>query len=309
MDMNIRSLWLLPFLFLMILALHGPIFAEVMFVDLTLVPPSAQINRLDTSFSVTVGTATVTDTDSTDVTGNVLSEVEVFFDPSHQPNVVTAVTFNGGRIDMTDLSYRLSFSFLGNIFADGTGIAATVFTPSPPGTVVGNSLELSEHVVVLNEGAVSAYGTGIIGTQFDPMSADFSQEPIEATMEGQGQIEVILDHVQNERAYYRVVVALPLSIDHVAYEDPELGITVRLGLSGTLQAEGWFSRCVAALCADLTGDGCVDAEDVRVLSDQWLAVGDPGDCPLTAELTGGECYVDLFDLAVFADSWLVGCPL
>ncbi|MBN1124111.1 MAG: hypothetical protein JXA82_03825 [Sedimentisphaerales bacterium] len=294
-------------LFLTILLLHSPIFAEVMFVDLTLVPPSSQANLLDTSFSVTVGTATVSDTDTTEISGDVFSEIELSFDPSNQPDEITTVTFNGGRIEMTDVSYRLNFSFLGSIIADGTGIAATVLTPIPPGSVSENTFELSEHVVILNEGTVYAEGTGLIGSQFEPMSSDFAQEPIEATMEGQGQIEVTLDHIQNEKAYYRVLVTLPLSIDHVAYEESD--IVVRLGLSGTLQAEGWFSRCIAALCADLTGNGCVDVEDVQAFSDQWLAIGNPADCPLTADLAGGECYVGLSDLAVFADSWLVGCLL
>lgn len=58
------------------------------------------------------------------------------------------------------------------------------------------------------------------------------------------------------------------------------------------------------LAADLTGDCHVRLDDFAVLAAQWLQSGDPGNCPLTADLAGDDCAVTMDDLAVMIDEWL-----
>jgi hypothetical protein len=58
------------------------------------------------------------------------------------------------------------------------------------------------------------------------------------------------------------------------------------------------------LVADLTGDCHVLLDDFAVLAAEWLLSGDPGSCPLTADLAGDDCAVTFADLAVMIDEWL-----
>ena len=58
------------------------------------------------------------------------------------------------------------------------------------------------------------------------------------------------------------------------------------------------------LVADLSGDCAVDKHDMRIFAEQWLASGDPADCPLSADFAGDDCKVNLQDFAVLASEWL-----
>ena len=60
------------------------------------------------------------------------------------------------------------------------------------------------------------------------------------------------------------------------------------------------------LTADLTGDCLVDLRDLAVLAGEyeWLAVGNPTECLLQADISGSDCRIDLADFAVMAEQWL-----
>ena len=48
----------------------------------------------------------------------------------------------------------------------------------------------------------------------------------------------------------------------------------------------------------------MDGADLAVFAEEWLAYGDVEDCGLAADLSGGDCYVDMADFAVVANEWL-----
>jgi len=56
--------------------------------------------------------------------------------------------------------------------------------------------------------------------------------------------------------------------------------------------------------SDLNLDLIVDELDLRELCEQWLESGDPGKCPLSADLSDDDCEVDCVDFAIFASEYL-----
>ena len=62
--------------------------------------------------------------------------------------------------------------------------------------------------------------------------------------------------------------------------------------------------CQKTMAGDLTGDCYVGLPDLDDFVGQWLDFGDPGDCQLSAELSGNDCLVNLRDLAILAGWWL-----
>ncbi|MBE0538009.1 MAG: hypothetical protein IH624_20295 [Phycisphaerae bacterium] len=69
--------------------------------------------------------------------------------------------------------------------------------------------------------------------------------------------------------------------------------------------EGWIATLPAcSLRADLTGDCTVDIYDLLEFANQWLATSQDTPCPLTADLAGQDCNVNLKDFATLATEWL-----
>ncbi|MBI9019409.1 MAG: VCBS repeat-containing protein [Phycisphaerae bacterium] len=58
------------------------------------------------------------------------------------------------------------------------------------------------------------------------------------------------------------------------------------------------------LSADLTGDCHVRLDDFAILSSQWLSIGMPENCSLSADIADEDCIVDQKDLAVMISQWL-----
>jgi len=57
----------------------------------------------------------------------------------------------------------------------------------------------------------------------------------------------------------------------------------------------------AALNPDLNGDGDVDAEDLKRLTEKWLWTGIPGSIDEDIVIDG---IVDFYDLAILAENWM-----
>jgi hypothetical protein len=58
------------------------------------------------------------------------------------------------------------------------------------------------------------------------------------------------------------------------------------------------------LTADLTGDCRVLIDDFAVLAAEWLQSGDTENCPLSADLAGDDCLVNMADFTAFIEEWL-----
>ncbi len=281
-------------------ASSGP--AETVSVDLQLTPPGSQ-NNLSLTLTATYGALVRSDSDTTSAAGNMLANLELGFDPvTHQVQNVTGLTFTGGTIHLSDVEFTLNYSILGKIEADGTGIACTMNTPNPPGAVAGDTFYFIEHEAIFNQGLFHAEGTGLVGGLFDPIDLDLSQEPLSVTNDGNGTLTVNLIDSDSSTATYEVYILIPLDFYETILDDPDNSILVTLEGMGALEARGYFSRC--ALSADLSGDCQVDAVDLMMFLDQWLALGMPQSCPYTADLTGDDCQVDIRDYAILASQWL-----
>jgi len=281
--------------------LPGEASAEVVPVDLNLVPPD-ETNRVDMTVTALVSGYKASDWDTSTITGNVTAELEIYFDPAtHDVVDVNTIAFTGGRLYFSDVSFTLNFSLLGRIEASGTGIAATPKSPLGPGPVEEGNFNTSDHVLVVDQGLFSAYGTGIIGGLFDSITIDLADEPIEASSYAIGTIAVSLDAVQDSEGAYSVVLNLPVQFDEIVFEN-ELA-TISVQSAGVLEAAGSFTRCT--LRTDLAGDDCrVDALDLAAFCEQWLSYSDLAACPLSADLAYDDCYVDFADFAVLAADWL-----
>lgn len=284
----------------------GTIQARTLSVDLPLIPAEEQTNRLATTLAVTALNNTRSDSDTATLTGKILANLEISLNPAtHEVAGVHSIEFTGGLVHMSDLSFTLSYGILlGKIEARTTGIAGFPSSPSGPGPVVGENFNTIDHMFVFNQGSVSAYGTGVMGSLFDPISQDLSEEPIEASAETEGILSVELDNIAGSQATYRVYLILPVII---AQEFPVVeGVTASFTGNGTIVASGSITIPVCLLHSDLVGDDCyVDLSDLAAFSEQWFLSSDQNPCPLLADLDGQDCLVDLNDLAIFVSEWLL----
>ena len=291
--------------------LAGLACAYVMPVEVTLLPPSDQANRLQTTVTLTVSPYVVEDSDPTDVTGNIAADLDVSFDSAHEPNAITAITFVGGRVQFSDVIYSLYFGGrLGYIEIEGTGLEGTWSTPELAGAVAEGQFEMADHRLILDAGVVTATPHGFIEFVFPGATVDLAAEPLETTTSGQGQVEIHLETLDYPQAVYAVSLTMPVDFDEVLLDDPDTGAEGRFAVLGQIVAAGTVQRQLCRLAAELAGlDCCVDAADLMAFVDQWLLQGDPADCVLSADLAAQDCYVDLADLAVLASEWLRGCLL
>jgi hypothetical protein len=247
---------------LLLLCGTGAARGEAIPVDLTFLPPSGGINRLTIQLSVTYG-VTRTDTDTADVSGNVLAELTAQFNHATHRARLSGLEFTGGTCAITPVSLTVSFPFVGSIVVETTELGGAFDTPSPPGAVSGTIFQAAEHRAMVSHGQVSAYGTGAIGGLFEPMSIDLSQEPLPVTGMGMGTLDIPAPRVFGRQATYDAILTLPVTFDEVLHE--EAGVTVRAAGGGTFKARGEFTRTVPRL-GDFDGDEFVTAFDIRLLA-------------------------------------------
>jgi len=238
--------------------------ADTVPVDLALVPPSGDINRLTLSVTVIVSGQSKTDSDQTTLSGNALADLAIGFNHATHEARTTGLEFTGGHFTATDVSLSLNYSFMGTVEARATGIAGTFDTPSPPGSVTGTTFPAAEHQAVLNAGTFKAWGTGIIGTMFDPITFNLDDEPMPASGTGTGTLNVSAPQLAGNVATYDVTVELSVDLDEELYNDPP--IVARAAGSGKFRASGQFNRTVPIL-GDVNHDGSVNDADIDRLYD------------------------------------------
>ena len=107
----------------------------------------------------------------------------------------------------------------------------------------------------------------------------------------------ITESTENDSSYYWTVLS-PCSVDCLV----RITSLSYPGVSDTSN-KNFIIDC--PLVADLSGDCAVDEYDMSIFAEQWLASGNPADCPLSADFAGDDCKVNLQDFAVLASEWLV----
>ena len=281
-------------------ASSSPLSGEVVSVDMIL-DPFELGNTLELEFTVTF-ISTQSDTDISNLGGNVLADLQIDFDPfTHNVNQVTGLEFTGGTINLTETTeFHLDFSLLGDIDAIGDSFSGTLDTPNPPQNVSGTTFNASQHQLILNNGAFHVSGTETVGELFDPFVIELYEDPITTSNQGTGTILISLLSVDGHTATYDITLTMPIDFAEQIFSDPS--ITMYLFGSGSLVAQGQFTRCT--LRADLTDDCHVNWYDLAEFCDQWLAYDESQPCPWTADLTADDCHVNLFDFAILAYEWL-----
>ncbi len=298
MSSNIQSICVLAAVALF--ASSSPLSGEVVSVNLFL-DPFEPGNMLELEFSATFLTSG-SDTDSSNLSGNVLADLQIVFDPNtHNVNQITGLEFTGGTIYLDeDIEFLLDFSLFGYIQAVGVSISGTLDTPDPPQPVSGTTFNASEHQLILNSGDFDVAGSGTVGGLFDPFTFYFSTDPAVSSNTGTGTILISLLSVDGHTATYQITLTMPVDFNKQIFSNPS--ITMELYGVGSLMAQGQFSRCT--LRADLTGDCHVYWEDLVEFCYQWLASDGSVPCPLTADFTADDCHVDLLDFAIIYNEWL-----
>ena len=234
----------LPVFGLVLLAVAAPVRADFTTLDLTLVPATAQYNTVDLSVEIEASGSSVSDDDTSTLTGNVLAEITYTAAPAAYEADVTGLEFTGGRVAFSDVAFYLSFGILGSISADGTSLAGYPNTPVPPGTVTGIQFPADQHEFVLNEGVFNIEGNGFVGGLLDPnpMVFDLASDPISGTTAGDGTLEVSSPTIIGDLATYDVTLTMPVALDEEVYNDGSIAASVVA--SGTLRAAGQFTHPV-----------------------------------------------------------------
>jgi len=277
-----------------------PVLADLIPVDLTLVPPSAQVNTLELTITAEALGMTFGDSDTATLTGNALVELTINFQPVTFEADTVGLEFTGGRFAVSNVSFSLDFSLFGEVQATGTGIAGTLDTLAPPGLVVGGAFAGSDHVAILNEGTVYAYGTGIVGGLFDPLTVNLSVDPIAAPGAQQGSLLVSSPVIAGPLATYDVTLTQPVELDQELFRDTDFVVTATG--SGVLQATGQFVIPKPVLPGDANLDGKVDGGDYTLWADHY------GECGVglpEGDFTGEGC-VDGADYTIWADNYGTG---
>jgi hypothetical protein len=291
--------YFVPMIFcvLVLSVLAGQLYGETVFVDMEVLPGC----NIDATLTVT-GVLDGSDSETTTVTGNITAELDIFFDAGI-PEVadVNSIRFTGGQLHFSDMSFAINFGFFGAMYTALTGVGGNLDSPYGAGIVVDGEFDCTNHVLILNQGMIDVWGTGIVGETFEPMTFDLNEESMVLSLANTGVVSAALESLEGNEATYSVTLNLPADFDEVLFGDET--VSVDLAGSGVVEAHGSFVRC--PLRADLAGEDCqVDEADLAVFIDQWLVSGDIDDCGLSAEMYGEDCYVGLGDFAVIAKEWL-----
>jgi len=268
-------------------------------VELTFVPATAQVNTLDMDVTVdapAVGSSH--DSEVTQVSGIVSALLTVEFNAGTKEAVVSGLEFTGGRYTLTDVTFRLPFKLviipLGSITADATGLAGTLDTPVPPGSVSGTTFPAGDHRAILNEGSIHAEGSGTVGDYFDPMDMDLSADPLSAGSEETATLLVTIGSVGRRSVSHDVTMRMPIDMDE-SLVDPNEGISAHMTAQGTFEARGSFTRLLD-LFGDFNGDRKINAADVNLLAGQIPSASPPYDLDGSGAVDGADMDVLIHDV-------------
>ena len=282
----------------------GQSYGDVVSVDLVSLPES----HIDATLTINAAGLSAADSDTTMVTGDMTAQLAVDFDPA-MPDVadVNSIRFTGGRLQFSDMSFTLDFSFFGKINATATGVAATPDSPLGAGPVTDHNFDTINHLLILDQGTMYAAGTGLVGGLFEPTTIALSVEPMVLSWYGTGMVSVALESVDANAAAYSVTLILPVNYDEILLKDES--VRIDFAGSGVVEAHGHFVRTLCPLHADLAEADCrIDGADIAAFADQWLLYGNVNDCPLSADLHGGDCHVNFADFTVLANEFPYGIP-
>ncbi|MBN2024853.1 MAG: hypothetical protein JW809_18890 [Pirellulales bacterium] len=286
-----------------------PAWAVTVSTDLACTSATSTENVVNLTFAVeVVGFGAVSQLQTMEVTGNLLVDVDLDFDPAtHAVSNVNGLTITGGQIWLSDAHYALDFGdLLGQVHAQGDGIGATAQTPSPPSHVVAGQFNGADHRVITNAGVFHVYGEGPIFGAMTPFDADQAADPLTANGAGTGTIAAALAGISGAQATYNVNMTLPVAVPESNFLTTVIGgytVRARVWGDGLLAVSGQFSRTISRVPGDANDDGTVDKHDAALVAANWLKTSGVG---WGQGDFNGDGHVDDLDLAVLAANWRDG---
>lgn len=238
--------------------------AEIVSVNLPLVVPSGDINRLNVNLSVTILGVTDNDDDTAMVTGNILADLTMDFNPVTHGAVAAGLEFTGGVFELSPLDFTLDYGVLGTLTGDGQDMLGTMDTPLPPAAVTEGQFLAEEHVAIISHGTITIEGHGLVlGTAVAKTTLNLADNPIPAVGQGTGTLTVSAPDINDGVGTYDVTVDLRMELDG-EFTDEGSGVTARGTGTGRFRAQGQFSRTLP-LPGDADGNGVVNAADYIAL--------------------------------------------
>jgi hypothetical protein len=220
------------------------------------------VDPATSSLSVTASAYGFSDTDSNNLSGSMNGTLDLGTSGNF-PGAGTFTISSGTIIPDGNYSLRLGFPpFLGvNIVA--SGLAASVSTLEPPGTItratasgVVYNLNASELLVSLNQGTIVVSGS-------TNETTDLSEEPVDGSAPEGALGSLTFTTVGTSGMYTRVNALLTLPIDIETTTDLEGG-NGEVAATGTLNATSSFYVALSGIPGDFQLDGDVDDADLAI---------------------------------------------
>lgn len=231
------------------------------------------------------------DSDVSSLSGNVLGLLTLNL--QNLAADATAIRFDGGMIDATDVAFRLP-QFFTQVSIDGTGIGASLQSLGSGSTIVNGKFPTQDHELVLNQGTLDARGNLI-----DDTTIMLDQAPINFTYPGEATLTVAQIAASGLSRTFEAKISLPVD-DQVDIEGQSATLTVMGQVNATTTFEINFG--------DYNGDLQVDGADYTVWRDSLGATGSG----LAADGNGDE-VVDEGDYLLWRENWgntaLLNSPL
>lgn len=262
-------------------------------LNLGLLPTTSTVNRLRIDLDANYSGIPLSDTELTRLSGNVLSNID--YEIVGGEPVINGISLTGGQVAVRGAStnnvpFTFSIIFVGSVNITGTNIAGTFSTFSPPSAVVNNQFAAANHQVTLNQGTLSAVGTGLLSSINETL--DLSADPLPLSQDsGFGSISLAQVGPQvGLQKTYEITVTLPVSdTETIPIENNGNEIPVTIDVSGSIVARDTFTITVP-LAGDYNDDGVVDAADYLVWRNSVGSSGSglPADGNGDTQITGAD---------------------
>jgi len=222
----------------------------VLAIAISAIPSAALAERISVDLDIPPSTNTLTmtiaamdrdDTQTATVSGNLLANLDMTFDNATQAlTSIDTLELTGGRFVVSNLTFLLSYGFLGHIDITAKDVSGTFRTPNPPSLVTAGSFNAADHQAIFDKGILRAEGTGLVGglLPVNPYVVDISQDPLIATNTGAGTVNVTAYTVAGNTATYDLSLRMPVNVDQLVNPEPAVSVNI----VGTLIASGQFSR-------------------------------------------------------------------
>ncbi len=272
----------------LILTWHTAAGARTVTLDnLAFIPPMQPTNVIDLTLATDVAGNS---SDMTVVSGSASAQLD--FDVHGTQIIPTGLTFTGGQIALSDVSFSFLFGLLQ---VQATGIEGFPSTISPPGLVQNNQFNAAEHQLTFDAGMINAPGN----------SVDLSQTPLTGPGSGLGQVQVVpIGSPVGADYTFAATISLPIEINesYMIPNVPVVGdVTATLLGSGTAVSRQEFT--ITILPGDFNGDGALDCTDITDL--EQAVAGGSMDLTYDANLDG---TVDGADVTYWLDDLRAAIP-